>query len=450
MGSSLHCTSGSAISPVTRHGFPRCRTPGSWWWGTLALLLVFSRPAFAQDFDVVDFERKVDATLRSACHGYLIDMLPEGLADLRSWLYESSPACTEVARLERDEPLRKVFERLPMSRKDVARIYDRDAWTLPNGAGAVAANIDIACEMEFMCLKIRRRLARTADPVSQVGYDLVAQSCADEPSPYFCIENWFSHWPRSLPTLDAPTAAVSAPTSDSTTTSDSHAGQGPESPPGWLTGASDSRSGSSADARPNGDGTMPSGDRALLILIDASGSMDTDQKMAQAKAGAIAGIDRTGRGIWVLVASFSGDCDVPVQTHQSWTQDRDAAKRAVQSISPGGGTPLAPALTWANQTIRAFAGEARRGGVILLADGQNDCGDVGAALGQMQHGIVFHNEAIGVGLETSAVADMRQIATRTGGNFHNVRDASGIRQAFDDSFTNLYQFFTSWDDIIRR
>lgn len=197
-------------------------------------LLVLCAPAPAAQYDdLADFERKVDATLRAACHGYTVDMLPDALAGIRTWLYEKSPVCTEVVNLPKDAPLRDRFANLPMSQRDVERIYDRDAWRYPTGQGAVDQHIGFECEWEYMCVTQRRRLSRTPHPVSQADYARVAASCASELSEYHCIEKFFSAWPQPLP------AATAVPGSPGPVlgVSDADAGPAPNSLDQLLAGA---------------------------------------------------------------------------------------------------------------------------------------------------------------------------------------------------------------------
>ena len=161
----------------------------------LAGLLLFSTTSRAQ-FDLEAFEIQLDDTIRSACNGYLIDMVPDMLSDLRDWLDEGSPMCAEIRRTPEETNL-----------QDVIREYEPDfAITLPDSERkepevVIPAReiLRMQCSGEFMCVKTRGDLALRDNPVSQEDYDVVAQSCETALSEYTCIEQFFSNWPQPLP-----------------------------------------------------------------------------------------------------------------------------------------------------------------------------------------------------------------------------------------------------------
>ncbi len=70
---------------------------------------------------------------------------------------------------------------------------------------------------------------------------------------------------------------------------------------------------------------------------------------------------------------------------------------------------------------------------MLLADGQNDCGDVAQAMASLQaSGIIFRHETVGFGItpNSRAAQDLRQVATQTGGTYHHAADASQFADVF--------------------
>ena len=69
---------------------------------------------------------------------------------------------------------------------------------------------------------------------------------------------------------------------------------------------------------------------------------------------------------------------------------------------------------------------------MLLADGQNDCGDIGLAMAALKaSGVIFRHETVGFGITpNSAAQDLRQIATQTGGGYHHAADASQLSDVF--------------------
>ena len=190
---------------------------------------------------------------------------------------------------------------------------------------------------------------------------------------------------------------------------------------------------------------------SLLLLIDASGSMgdpvgggSPQAKMDAAKEAAIAALGRAaGSGsVEVAVLAFSGDCADPVPRHQDFTTDVDRLTAFIASLQPGGGTPMADALLFANRFMgRNGSASARDRMVMLLADGQNDCGDVGQAMAALQaSGTIFRHETVGFGITPNSAAadDLREIATNTGGAYHHAADAAQLADvfmAFVDTFS---------------
>ena len=189
---------------------------------------------------------------------------------------------------------------------------------------------------------------------------------------------------------------------------------------------------------------------SLLLLIDASGSMgdpvgsgNAQSKIDAAKGAATAALGRAAKSgsVEVAVLAFSGDCANPVPRYQDFTRDVDRLIAFIGSLQPGGGTPMADALLFANRFMdrngRAGAGDRM---IMLLADGQNDCGDVGQALATLQaSGIIFRHETVGFGITPTspAATDLRHVATQTGGTYHHAADATQLADVFME-FVNTF------------
>ena len=182
---------------------------------------------------------------------------------------------------------------------------------------------------------------------------------------------------------------------------------------------------------------------SLLLLIDASGSMgdpvgagNPHVKIEAAKRAATDALSRAAGGgsVEVAVLAFSGNCENPVPQYQDFTRDVGRLARFIDSLQPGGGTPMADALLFANRYLQSngSAGASDRM-IMLLADGQNDCGDIGQAMAALQRsGVIFRHETVGFGItpNSGAAQDLRQIATQTGGTYHHAADASQLADVF--------------------
>ena len=182
---------------------------------------------------------------------------------------------------------------------------------------------------------------------------------------------------------------------------------------------------------------------SLLLLIDTSGSMDdeigsgsTEIKMEAAKAAAIAAVDRAlvNRATEVAVLGFSGECQNPVSEHLDFTSDLNRLSRFINGLQPGGGTPMAEAVLVANRFMQANGSPgADSQMIVLLADGDNDCGDVAQAMAELQAaGIVFRHETVGFGIvpTSDAARDLRDIATSSGGQYHHAASATQLADVF--------------------
>lgn len=182
---------------------------------------------------------------------------------------------------------------------------------------------------------------------------------------------------------------------------------------------------------------------SLLLLVDVSGSMgeqigagNPQVKIEAAKEAATAAVRRAAnRGrVEIAVLAFEGDCANPVPRHLSFTNDFGALNAFISTLQPGGGTPMAPALLLANRFMKDnAAASARDQMIVLLADGQNDCGSVQDALAELSaSGVIFRHETVGFGIEPNSVAadDLRAVATQSGGTFHHAADATQLGDLF--------------------
>ena len=189
---------------------------------------------------------------------------------------------------------------------------------------------------------------------------------------------------------------------------------------------------------------------SLLLLIDASGSMGDEigssnlqVKIEAAKQAAVTALDRAAKSgsVEVAVLAFSGDCQNPVPRYQDFTRDVNQLTRFIHSLQPGGGTPMADAVLFANRYIanNGDAGAANKM-IMLLADGQNDCGDIDQSIASLRSsGIIFRHETVGFGItpNSQAAHDLRGIATQTGGTYHHAADATQLADVFMEFVNTL-------------
>ncbi len=171
----------------------------------LVLLSAITRQSVAQESssseDILAFETQLDTTIRSACHGYMVDSIPDFLSSARDWLNENTPFCQTVRTLpeassaaaalqtysqEQGQPLELETD------QRVVRYYGR------NDA------IYTECQ-DWMCQHIRTQLREQSQAISFSDYQRVEAHCEQH---YGCIESWFKTWPRPLPEAAADRAKL--------------------------------------------------------------------------------------------------------------------------------------------------------------------------------------------------------------------------------------------------
>jgi len=101
----------------------------------------------------------------------------------------------------------------------------------------------------------------------------------------------------------------------------------------------------------------------ILLLVDASGSMSEERKVANARWAAGQILDALGREDQVAVAGF----DSRYWGVVAFTRDREAVRKGLESVTPFGSTALHDALDKAAGDI-ASHGEGRRA-IVVLTDG---------------------------------------------------------------------------------
>ena len=189
---------------------------------------------------------------------------------------------------------------------------------------------------------------------------------------------------------------------------------------------------------------------SLVLLIDVSGSMggaigngNPEIKIAAAKEAASAGVRQAvQRGtVEVAILAFEGACTQPVPRYVDFTTDFGVLDRFISSLRPGGGTPMAPALLLANRFMKnEGASTARDHMIVLLADGNNDCGSVADAMAELKSsGVIFRHETIGFGItpNSGAARDLQNIATTSGGTYNHAASATQLGDLFLEVFDTV-------------
>jgi Ca-activated chloride channel homolog len=196
----------------------------------------------------------------------------------------------------------------------------------------------------------------------------------------------------------------------------------------------------------------------VLLLVDASGSMNEDFKVASARRAAWQILDVLGPEDQVAVAGF----DSRYWGVVAFTRDREAVRQGVDSIAPFGSTALHDALDKAARDI-ASHGEGRRA-LVVLTDGVDTSSE------KKPDEVLARSRALDVPIyavsvvsplddpasplflgkkeagEAAAAETLSRYATLSGGTAFRVSDATGLRTAADRIAGELkHQYRLGWD-----
>jgi outer membrane protein OmpA-like peptidoglycan-associated protein/uncharacterized protein YegL len=174
--------------------------------------------------------------------------------------------------------------------------------------------------------------------------------------------------------------------------------------------------------------------KQMLFLVDVSGSMETNDRLNEAKQFALRIVkEHATKNLLYKLISYGGSCN-EVITDVDWTRDATVINAGVKGLYLRGGTPLGSALEFTIDEIKksAYPDQTK---VILLNDGANACGEVSEILTRRMKEIpCVRFISIGIeleeeenGLSSRAVQDAQAIATQTGGSYVPLKDVREIR-----------------------
>ncbi len=206
-------------------------------------------------------------------------------------------------------------------------------------------------------------------------------------------------------------------------------------------------------ARPTAVTDVPREQGTIMLAIDVSGSMAADDvspyRLRAAQDAAIRFADRVPRQFQVGLVAFNGQANVLLPP----STDRDAFKRAVNSLVADGATASGEAILSSLEAIRSQQPTAGQDGklqdarILLLSDGANTVGTFpeDAAAQAKAAGVPVYTVALGT--PDGVLPDGRSVppdpqslaavAEITGGQAFESQDAEGLSQVYDDLGTFL-------------
>ncbi len=175
----------------------------------------------------------------------------------------------------------------------------------------------------------------------------------------------------------------------------------------------------------------------LALVLDRSGSM-TGSKLAQAKDAAIRALERLGSNDIVAVIAY--DSTVQVVVPATKLTDKNAVRRAIESIQAANSTALFAGVSKGAAEVRKFLDRNHVNRVILLSDGLANVGpQTPSALGELGASLMKEGIAVttlGLGLDYNEDL-MVQLARRSDGNHVFVEQATELAAVFNHEFNDV-------------
>lgn len=170
-------------------------------------------------------------------------------------------------------------------------------------------------------------------------------------------------------------------------------------------------------------------DTRLMLVIDDSGSMGSNNKMQLAILGGkiFANLARDGHKLGVVKFNSSASTLYALTAMDAAT--RAAAKAAIDTLSAGGGTNIDSGLSLALSAIQGEGDRACQQAIILLSDGsQGGPVDSGLIDTLVSEGVVVH--AIALGPTGVDIPTMQGVASGTGGKYFFADDGGDLPGIF--------------------
>jgi len=176
----------------------------------------------ALTFEALNYQ--TNQIIRQACYGHLYDMPADASEQLKQWLGRYKFVCTDVKSQGENFDLQSSFQlnNKTFSVEDSKRIEKIfEAWRFAN------IDIQMACNSDWLCMKIRKKLQKQKIPASQQLYNQVENHCRNDLAQYACIQEWFDQEWIKNGVRTPPQTKISDPTGlkfDNLMGSDKHQG----------------------------------------------------------------------------------------------------------------------------------------------------------------------------------------------------------------------------------
>ncbi|MGE3229202.1 MAG: VWA domain-containing protein [Hyphomicrobium sp.] len=173
----------------------------------------------------------------------------------------------------------------------------------------------------------------------------------------------------------------------------------------------------------------------VAVVIDRSGSM-SGERLAAAKKGAHAALDRLGSDDIVSLVSYNHEVDVPYPAAKVGSA-RDRIEGAIDDLYAAGTTALYAGVKEGGEQVKAFRSDMQVNRVVLLSDGLANVGPSSPSdLAELGRGLAAKGisvSTIGLGLEYNEDL-MQRLAASSDGNHVFVERPSDLAEIFDREF----------------
>ncbi|HTI32996.1 MAG TPA: VWA domain-containing protein [Miltoncostaea sp.] len=200
-------------------------------------------------------------------------------------------------------------------------------------------------------------------------------------------------------------------------------------------------------ARPAVDRQVPRERATIMLAIDVSGSMaatDVDPyRLRAAQDAALTFVEKVPRQYQVGLVSFSGQANLLV----SPTTDREAMRRAIETLAPDGATAVGEAIEASLEAIRAVqpakvdSGRLESARIVVLSDGATTVGVQPSVAAQdaKEAGVPIYTVALGTqdGVLSNGQpvppdpAGLKEISDITGGKAYESDDAASVSAVYE-------------------
>lgn len=178
----------------------------------------------------------------------------------------------------------------------------------------------------------------------------------------------------------------------------------------------------------------------LAVVVDVSGSMQSENKLASVQEGLRLLVNEMQDGDRIALLTYDGTVRVRFELAPV-LGNRNALQDIVDGLLAGGSTNIYDALAEGYAQLSVALDREREARVLLLSDGQPTAGETDPdAILEMSAA----QNSDGIGLTTIGVGQsfnielMRDLALQSDGNFYFVEDASAV----DEVFTEELSYFT--------